>query len=60
MKSDPKFNGRYVSVLEAPWLFVDEIEIVPGLPILWLHAYCQCRLSWDKQFEMTWQGSFTL
>ena len=32
MKPDPKFNGRYVQGAGGTRLFVEEIEIAPGLP----------------------------
>lgn len=51
MRPDPKFNGRYVQGAGGIRLFVEEIGDRSRPFILWLHGYCQCRLSWDKQFE---------
>src|SRR2546421_1995835 len=60
MKSDPKFNGRYVQGAGGTRLFVEEIGDRARPSILWLHAYCQCRLSWDKQFESDLTRQFHL
>jgi non-heme chloroperoxidase len=60
MKSDPKFNGRYVEGAGGTRLFVEEIGDRARPSILWLHAYCQCRLSWDKQFESDLTQQFHL
>ena len=60
MKSDPKFNGRYVQGAGGTRLFVEEIGDRARPSILWLHAYCQCRLSWDKQFESDLTQQFHL
>jgi non-heme chloroperoxidase len=51
MKPDPRFNGRYVTGAEGIRLFVEEIGDPARPTIFWIHGYCQCRLSWDKQFE---------
>src|SRR5256886_12741973 len=60
MKSDPQFNGRYVQGAGGTRLFVEEIGDRTRPSILWLHAYCQCRLSWDKQFESDLTKQFHL
>ena len=60
MKPDPKFNGRYVQGAGGTRLFVEEIGDRARPSILWLHAYCQCRLSWDKQFESDLTQQFHL
>src|SRR6266550_4609462 len=60
MKSDPKFNGRYVQGAGGTRLFVEEIGDRARPSILWLHGYCQCRLSWDKQFESDLTQQFHL
>src|SRR5438093_4401216 len=60
MKPDPKFNGRYVQGAGGTRLFVEEIGDRARPSILWLHAYCQCRLSWDKQFESDLTKQFHL
>src|SRR5256712_3945150 len=60
MKSDPKFNGRYVQGAGGTRLFVEEIGDRARPSILWLHGYCQCRLSWDKQFESDLTKQFHL
>jgi len=51
MKLDPKYNGRYVAGAGGTRLFVEETGDPSNPTILWLHGYCQCRLSWDRQFE---------
>ena len=60
MKPDPQFNGRYVQGAGGTRLFVEEIGDRARPSILWLHAYCQCRLSWDKQFESDLTKQFHL
>ena len=60
MKPDPKFNGRYVQGAGGTRLFVEEIGDRARPSILWLHGYCQCRLSWDKQFESDLTKQFHL
>ncbi|TMC39973.1 MAG: alpha/beta fold hydrolase, partial [Chloroflexi bacterium] len=60
MKPDPKFNGRYVQGAGGTRLFVEEIGDRARPSILWLHGYCQCRLSWDKQFESDLTQQFHL
>ena len=51
MKPDSKFNGCFVQGAGGTRLFVEEIGDRNRPSILLLHAYCQCRLSWDRQFE---------
>jgi non-heme chloroperoxidase len=51
MKLNPKYNGRYVESGGGVRLFVEENGEPQNLTILWIHGYCQCRLSWDNQFE---------
>src|ERR1700756_3464832 len=51
MKLDPKYNGRYVEGAGGARLFVEENGDPNKPTILWIHGYCQCRLSWDNQFE---------
>jgi len=51
MKCDPKYNGRYVEGAGGVRLFVEENGDPTNPTILWIHGYCQCRLSWDNQFE---------
>jgi len=51
MKLNPKYNGRYVEGAGGTRLFVEENGDPTRPTILWIHGYCQCRLSWDKQFE---------
>ena len=51
MKPDPKYNGRYVEGAGGARLFVEENGDPTKPTILWIHGYCQCRLSWDIQFE---------
>jgi pimeloyl-ACP methyl ester carboxylesterase len=51
MKLNPKFNGRYVQGGGGTKLFVEETGDASKPTILWLHGYCQSRLSWDRQFE---------
>src|SRR2546421_1413974 len=60
MKPDSRFNGRYVQGAGGVRLFVEEIGDRARPSILWLHAYCQCRLSWDKQFESDLTKQFHL
>src|SRR5439155_3067662 len=60
MKPDPKFNGRYVHGAGGTRLFVEDIGDRARPSILWLHAYCQCRLSWDKQFASDLTKQFHL
>jgi non-heme chloroperoxidase len=58
MKPDPKFNGRFVQGAGGTKLFVEEIGDRARPSILWLHGYCQSRLSWDKQFESDLASQF--
>ncbi|HEY6409591.1 MAG TPA: alpha/beta hydrolase [Ktedonobacteraceae bacterium] len=51
MKHNPKYNGRYVEGAGGAKLFVEENGDPTRPTILWIHGYCQCRLSWDSQFE---------
>lgn len=51
MKLNPKYNGRHVAGAGGAKLFVEENGNPTGPSILWIHGYCQCRLSWDCQFE---------
>jgi non-heme chloroperoxidase len=51
MKLNPKYNGRYVEGGGGARLFVEENGDPTNPAILWIHGYCQCRLSWDNQFE---------
>jgi non-heme chloroperoxidase len=51
MKLNPKYNGRYVESGDGVRLFVEENGGPQSSTILWIHGYCQCRLSWDNQFE---------
>jgi pimeloyl-ACP methyl ester carboxylesterase len=51
MKWNPKYNGRYVEGAGGVRLFVEENGDPTNPTILWIHGYCQCRLSWDNQFE---------
>ncbi len=51
MKLDPKFKGRYVQGAGGAKIFVEEVGDPSKPAILWMHGYCQSRLSWDKQFE---------
>jgi non-heme chloroperoxidase len=51
MKLNPKYNGRYVEGAGGTKLFVEENGDPSRPTILWIHGYCQCRLSWDMQFE---------
>ena len=51
MKLNPKYNGRYVEGADGTRLFVEENGDPTRPTILWIHGYCQCRLSWDNQFE---------
>ena len=58
MKLDPKYNGRFVQGAGGTKLFVEEIGDRARPSILWLHGYCQSRLSWDKQFESDLANQF--
>lgn len=60
MKTDPKFNGRYVEGAGGTRLFVEEIGDRGRPSILLLHGYCQSRLSWDRQFESDLAQQFHL
>jgi non-heme chloroperoxidase len=51
MKLNSKFNGRYIEGAGGARLFVEENGDPTKPTILWIHGYCQCRLSWDNQFE---------
>jgi non-heme chloroperoxidase len=51
MKLNPKYNGRYVEGAGGTRLFVEENGDSTRPTILWIHGYCQSRLSWDSQFE---------
>jgi pimeloyl-ACP methyl ester carboxylesterase len=51
MKLNPKYNGRYVERGGGARLFVEENGDRTSPTILWIHGYCQCRLSWGNQFE---------
>src|SRR6516162_10205638 len=45
MKCNPKYNGRYVEGAGGVRLFVEENGNPKNPTILWIHGYCQCRLS---------------
>src|SRR5258706_1312206 len=51
MKLNSKYNGRYVEGAGSTRLFVEENGDPTRPTILWIHGYCQCRLSWDRQFD---------
>ncbi|MGZ3628838.1 MAG: alpha/beta fold hydrolase [Ktedonobacteraceae bacterium] len=51
MKLNNTYNGRYVEGAGGTKLFVEENGDPTRPTILWIHGYCQSRLSWDKQFE---------
>ena len=51
MKLNNTYNGRYVEGAVGTKLFVEENGDPTRPTILWIHGYCQCRLSWDRQFE---------
>jgi pimeloyl-ACP methyl ester carboxylesterase len=51
MKLSPKYNERYVESGGGVRLFLEENGDPANPTILWIHGYCQCRLSWDNQFE---------
>jgi non-heme chloroperoxidase len=51
MKLNSKYNGRYVEGAGYARLFVEENGDPTNPAILWIHGYCQCRLSWDEQFQ---------
>jgi pimeloyl-ACP methyl ester carboxylesterase len=51
MKLNPKYIRRYVEGAGGARLFVEESGDPTKQTILWIHGYCQCRLSWDNQFE---------
>ena len=51
MKLNPKYNRRYVEGAGGARLFVEESGDPTKPTILWIHGYCQCRLSWDNQIE---------
>jgi len=51
MKLNNKYNGRYVEGAGGTKLFVEENGDPTRPTILWIHGYCQSRLSWDRQFE---------
>lgn len=51
MKLNNTYNGRYVEGAGGTKLFVEENGDPTRPTILWIHGYCQCRLSWDRQFE---------
>ena len=51
MKLSNKYNGRYVEGANGTRLFVEENGDPTKPTIFWIHGYCQCRLSWDGQFE---------
>jgi non-heme chloroperoxidase len=51
MKLNPKYKGRYIEGAGGTRLFVEENGDPSRPTILWIHGYCQSRLSWDRQFE---------
>ncbi len=51
MKPDTRYHGGYVQSADSAKLFVEEIGDPSKPAILWMHGYCQSRLSWDRQFE---------
>ncbi len=50
MKANPAYHGRFVQSAGGTQLFVEEIGDPTKPAILWMHGYCQSRLSWDYQF----------
>lgn len=51
MKTDPRYHGRHIESSDGTSLFVEEIGDPSQPSILWIHGYCQNRLSWNRQFE---------
>ena len=60
MKTDPRFNGRFVEGGGGIKLFVETTGNPANPSILFIHGFSQCRLSWDRQFESALAGDFYL
>ena len=60
MKPDPKFHGRFVEGGGGTKLFVEAIGNSANPPILFIHGFSQCRLAWDRQFEVPLAADFHL
>ena len=60
MKPDPKLNGKYIEGGGGAKLFVETAGDPAHPPILFIHGFSQCRLSWDRQFDSDLAGEFHL
>lgn len=60
MKTDRRFNGRFVEGGGGIKLFVETTGNPANPSILFIHGFSQCRLSWDRQFESALAGDFYL
>lgn len=60
MKSDPRFNGRFVEGGGGTKVFVEAVGNPGNPPILFIHGFSQCRLAWDRQFESALAADFYL
>ena len=60
MKPDPRFHGRFVEGGGGTKLFVEAIGNPANPPILFIHGFSQCRLAWDRQFEVPLAADFYL
>jgi pimeloyl-ACP methyl ester carboxylesterase len=60
MKPDPRFHGRFVEGGAGTKLFVEAIGNPAHPPVLFIHGFSQCRLAWDRQFEVPLAADFYL
>ncbi|MCH8844443.1 MAG: alpha/beta hydrolase [SAR324 cluster bacterium] len=60
MKTDSKFNGKLVEGAGGCKLFVETTGDPGNPPILFIHGFSACRLSWDGQFESDLADRFHL
>ena len=60
MRPDPRFHGRFVEGGGGAKLFVEAIGNPANPPILFIHGFSQCRLAWDRQFEVPLAADFYL
>ena len=60
MRADPRFNGRFVEGGGGTKVFVEAVGNPTNPSILFIHGFSQCRLAWDRQFEVPLAADFYL
>ena len=60
MRADPRLNGRFVEGGGGTKVFVEAVGNPTNPSILFIHGFSQCRLAWDRQFEVPLAADFYL